>query len=219
MILFLLSPWKHFVRIHYHTIFILALANKTGRLIGQRQKFATVYSTIYRRKPDVISNVACDWSTCWFYILLTQLTFWGKYLVFDVLKLQSTLEWVSIFKISFGEISRDKQNFRSYIRRYTSLNGNIEYSVFQKSPPYEQWGSYKIKLENLTWISDIQWHQIISRFFENFLHNRRVGTVYILLCKLPVEIYIVCYHGYTCIKYKQLQIETGHLWCIKQVLI
>ena len=40
-----------------------ALANITRSLIGQRQKIATVYSAIYRRKPDVMSNVVCDWST------------------------------------------------------------------------------------------------------------------------------------------------------------
>ena len=40
-----------------------ALANITKRLIGQRQKIATVYSAIYRREPDVMSNVVCDWST------------------------------------------------------------------------------------------------------------------------------------------------------------
>ena len=40
-----------------------ALANITRRLIGQRQKFATVYSAIYCWKPDVMSNVAYDWST------------------------------------------------------------------------------------------------------------------------------------------------------------
>ena len=33
------------------------------RLIGQRQKFGTAYSVIYCRKPDVMSNIACDWST------------------------------------------------------------------------------------------------------------------------------------------------------------
>ena len=40
-----------------------ALANITRRLIGQCQKVATAYSAIYRRKPDVMSNVVCDWST------------------------------------------------------------------------------------------------------------------------------------------------------------
>ena len=39
-----------------------ALENITRLLIGQRRKLATVYSVIYCRKPDVISNVACDWS-------------------------------------------------------------------------------------------------------------------------------------------------------------
>ena len=40
-----------------------ALENIRRRLIGQLQKFATVYSVIYCRKPDVMSNFACDWST------------------------------------------------------------------------------------------------------------------------------------------------------------
>ena len=39
-----------------------ALAHITRRLIGQRQKIATIiYSAIYRRKPDVMSNVGFDW--------------------------------------------------------------------------------------------------------------------------------------------------------------
>ena len=42
-----------------------ALANIRRRLIGQRQKFATVYSAIYCWKPDVMSNIAYDWSTLW----------------------------------------------------------------------------------------------------------------------------------------------------------
>ena len=32
------------------------------RLIGLRQKFATVYSAIYFQKPDFMSNITCDWS-------------------------------------------------------------------------------------------------------------------------------------------------------------
>ena len=39
------------------------LKNITRRLIGQGQKFANVYSVIYCRKPDVMSNVDGDWST------------------------------------------------------------------------------------------------------------------------------------------------------------
>ena len=39
-----------------------ALANIMRHLIGQRQKIATVDSVIYRRKPDVMSNIICDWS-------------------------------------------------------------------------------------------------------------------------------------------------------------
>ena len=37
-----------------------ARMNITQRLIGQRQKFATVYPALCRRKPDVMSNVTCD---------------------------------------------------------------------------------------------------------------------------------------------------------------
>ena len=37
-----------------------ALVNITGCLIGQRQKFVSVYSAIYRQKPEVMGNVACD---------------------------------------------------------------------------------------------------------------------------------------------------------------
>ena len=39
-----------------------ALANIMRHLIGQRQKFATLYSAMYCRKPNVMSNVTCDWS-------------------------------------------------------------------------------------------------------------------------------------------------------------
>ena len=46
-----------------HKINSNALVNITRRLIGSRQEFATVYPAIYRRKPDVRSNVANDWST------------------------------------------------------------------------------------------------------------------------------------------------------------
>ena len=45
-----------------------ALKNVTRRLIGYRRKFATVYFAISRRKPDVMSNIACDWSTSWLYV-------------------------------------------------------------------------------------------------------------------------------------------------------
>ena len=38
-------------------------ANIKQRLIDERQKFVTVYSVIYRRKPDVMSNVGCIWLT------------------------------------------------------------------------------------------------------------------------------------------------------------
>ena len=38
-----------------------ALENITRRLIGRR-KFVIVNSVIYCRKPDFMSNVACDWS-------------------------------------------------------------------------------------------------------------------------------------------------------------
>ena len=44
------------------------LAIKTRRLIGHCQKYATVYSAIHRRNPDVMINGACDWSTEWFYV-------------------------------------------------------------------------------------------------------------------------------------------------------
>ena len=54
-----------------------ALANKTQRLIGEGQEFATVYSAISRRRPDVMSNVACDWLTSWFYVA-DELTFGAK---------------------------------------------------------------------------------------------------------------------------------------------
>ena len=39
-----------------------ALANMPRRLIERRQKFAA-YFTIYRRKPDAMNDVTCDWST------------------------------------------------------------------------------------------------------------------------------------------------------------
>ena len=38
-----------------------ALVNITRRLIGYQQ-FATVYSTIYHQKPDIMIDVAGDWS-------------------------------------------------------------------------------------------------------------------------------------------------------------
>ena len=59
-----------------------ALANITRRLIGWRQEFATVYSAIYRRRPDVMSNVSCDWLTSWFYVA-DELSFGAKLCVSD----------------------------------------------------------------------------------------------------------------------------------------
>lgn len=38
------------------------------QIYGQHQQFATVYPVIYRRKPDVINNVPCDWSMLRFYV-------------------------------------------------------------------------------------------------------------------------------------------------------
>ena len=38
-----------------------ALANITRLLIGQRQEFVTVYFVMYRRRSDVMSNVAVGW--------------------------------------------------------------------------------------------------------------------------------------------------------------
>ena len=48
------------------------IANVTLRLIGQRQEFATVYSAIYRRTPDVMSNVVTGQRYC--FTSLTKLT-------------------------------------------------------------------------------------------------------------------------------------------------
>ena len=39
-----------------------ALAYIMQHLIGNCQIFATVYTAIYRRETDVMSNFACDWS-------------------------------------------------------------------------------------------------------------------------------------------------------------
>ena len=68
-----------------------ALANVTSYLIGH-QKFVTVYSAINHQKPDILSNIGCDWSTqlsCATnkaYILY-------KKTVQNVLKLKSTLQF------------------------------------------------------------------------------------------------------------------------------
>ena len=43
-------------------IYSNALANITQRPIRKRHEFATIYSAIYHRQSDFISNVACDWS-------------------------------------------------------------------------------------------------------------------------------------------------------------
>ena len=53
--------FEHYLKTHVYNS--NALENITRRLIGQRHKFATAYSVIYCRKPDVMRNVACDWST------------------------------------------------------------------------------------------------------------------------------------------------------------
>ena len=39
------------------------LVNIMRRLIGQYQKFESVCPSIYSWKPNVMSNVVCDWST------------------------------------------------------------------------------------------------------------------------------------------------------------
>ena len=48
-------------------------------IIGQIQNFTKVYSAPYRRKPDVMSNIACDWSNSGF-------TCCANYFVFDAQK-------------------------------------------------------------------------------------------------------------------------------------
>ena len=56
------------------------LANLTRRLIGQRQEFASVYSAIYRRSTDVISDIASDWLT-WLFYVADEAYVWCKCLV------------------------------------------------------------------------------------------------------------------------------------------
>ena len=73
----------------------IALAIVKRHLTG-RQEFATVYSATYHRKPDVMSNVACDWSTHWVYIAHAARVLWiivkvKKYMYFRMGK--------TIFKI------------------------------------------------------------------------------------------------------------------------
>ena len=38
-----------------------ALVNITWHVIGQRQEFAAIYSAVYRRRPYIMSDDACDW--------------------------------------------------------------------------------------------------------------------------------------------------------------
>ena len=45
-----------------YNLYSIALANRTRSLIGH-QEFATVYSAIYHRRHDIMSDGACDWLT------------------------------------------------------------------------------------------------------------------------------------------------------------
>ena len=113
-------------------VFSNALANVTRRLIGRRQKFATVYSAIFRRKPDM-SNVACSWSTLGFCVA-DGANIWDKIACFFDCKSKSTLECGSPYSfVSFGEVFRRSYTFENYVlrfRRYTSRNVKNEYSKY-----------------------------------------------------------------------------------------
>ena len=104
-------------------------------IIGQIQNFSKVYSAPYRRKPDVMSNIACDWSNSGF-------TCCANYIVFDedYMRMGTTILKVFILgrciflywvRNMFYRLARLRKAIFPAIRRFTTPNENFETKRFR----------------------------------------------------------------------------------------